>query len=150
MEPSTSQTSAATSAQTASSTQNGAVAAPQREFAIPQTVIDKYPDLVELIKKTESMTDDEREYWFQILPIMTVEQVERLKKILADEAAQLSKLDTQYQDELGKLNKKHLDEWTEFERKQDRVALQQAEAASKSDEEKAQEELLKQLDDAAL
>ncbi len=117
------------------------------DYNVPQVVLDKYPQLVELIKKTESMTHEEREYWFQILPIMTDEQVNRLKTILEEEAAQLAKLDVQYQDELSKLNQKHLDEWNNFQRKQDRAALQAEEAATKDEEAKKQEDLLKQLDE---
>ncbi len=119
------------------------------QFNVPAAVMEKYPQLVELIKKTESMSNEEREYWFQILPIMTEEQVTRLKTILDQEAAQLSKLDDQYQDELSKLNKKHLEEWNVFEKKQQRVALQEKEAHTEAEEKKAEEEILKQLDTPA-
>ncbi len=117
-----------------------------KQYTVPQVVLDKYPDLVELIKKTESMSDDERNYWFQILPIMTEEQVGRLKTILQEETNQLAKLDDQYQDELSKLNKKHLEEWNAFQHKQERVQLQKAEEAEKATEAQTQEQLLKQLD----
>ncbi|QQR54858.1 hypothetical protein IPG41_06800 [Candidatus Peregrinibacteria bacterium] len=102
---------------------------------------------MEMIKKTESMTDEEREYWFQILPIMTEDQVTRLKSILVEEAAQLAKLDDQYQSDLTKLNQKHLDEWSDFQRKQDREGLEKAEAKEEVSEAAAQEALLKQLDE---
>ena len=74
MDPATTQTTAAG----ASSGQTK-----DDKYNVPQVVLDKYPELVELIKKTESMSVEEREYWFQILPIMTEDQVTRLKKILA-------------------------------------------------------------------
>jgi len=117
------------------------------KFKVPAVVLEKYPELVALIKKTESMSDEEREYWFQILPIMTADQVTRLKTILEEEANQLSKLDTQYQDELTKLNKKHLEEWNVFQKKQDRQALQAAEASQEAVEAKAEEDILKNLDE---
>lgn len=116
-------------------------------FNIPAVVLEKYGDLVELIKKTESMSDEEREYWFQILPIMTADQVTRLKTILQEESTQLSKLDTQYQDELTKLNKKHLEEWNVFQKKQEREALQAEEASHEAAEAKAEEDVLKKLDE---
>ncbi len=116
-------------------------------FNIPAVVLEKYGDLVELIKKTESMSDEEREYWFQILPIMTADQVNRLKTILQEEANQLSKLDTQYQDELTKLNKKHLEEWNVFQKKQEREALQAQEASHEAAEAKAEEDVLKKLEE---
>lgn len=112
---------------------------------IPQVVLEKYPDLVEMIKKTESMSNDEREYWYQILPIMTEEQVIRLRKILEDEATQLAKLDDQYQSELSKLNDKHLKEWNELEVKQKKEELKKQEEAHEVEETKAQEDILGQL-----
>ena len=139
MDPATTQTTAAGAG--ASSGQ-----AKDDKYNVPQVVLDKYPELVELIKKTESMSVEEREYWFQILPIMTEDQVTRLKKILAEESAQLAKLDDQYQDELSKLNKKHLEEWNAFEKKQEREALKAQESSHEVSEKKAEEDILKQLD----
>jgi len=116
------------------------------DYKIPQVVKDKFPALVNLILETESMSKEERNYWFQILPIMTNEQVDRLKNILNEEKTQLAQLDTEYQDELSKLNEKHLKEWDEFERKQDRDELAQAEAAHEAEESKAEEDILGELD----
>jgi hypothetical protein len=126
----------------------GASPAQGKQFNIPKVVQEKYPDLIELIKKTESMSDEERDYWFQILPIMTADQVTRLKTILQEEANQLAKLDDQYQSELAKLNKKHVEEWNMFEKKKEREALQAKEASAEAEESKAEEELLKKLDEA--
>ncbi|MFA5792372.1 MAG: hypothetical protein WC897_00695 [Candidatus Gracilibacteria bacterium] len=119
------------------------------DYDVPQVVLDKYPELVELIKKTESMSREEREYWFQILPIMTDDQVSRLKTILEEEASQLSKLDTEYQDELAKLNQKHLEEWNTMQKKQEREKLQEAEATNEADEAKKEADILGQLDAGA-
>lgn len=113
---------------------------------ISDEVRKKYPDLEDLINQTESMTTEEREYWFQILPIMTDDQVNRLKNILTEEAEQLAKLDKQYQDELTKLNKKHLEEWDTFEKQQEREARRKEEAAHEEEEAAAEEELLKKLE----
>lgn len=106
----------------------------------------KYPQLTELILKTESMTDDERKYWVQILPIMTEEQVTRLRKILEEEAQQLAQLDAQYQDELTELNAKHMAEWNTMEKKQQREARQAAEATAEAEEQGAEDALLSELD----
>lgn len=116
--------------------------------SVPASVAQKYPELVAMIQKTESMSEEEREYWFQILPIMTEEQVVRLKKILEDEAAQLAKLDAEYKDELSKLNKKHLEEWDTLEKDKERKALQAAEEATHAEEAKAEEDLLKQIENS--
>lgn len=117
------------------------------KFAIPKMVQEKYPDLVELVKTTESMDDEEREYWFQILPVMTDEQVEKFKSILVTEKQQLSDLDHEYEDELNRLNEKHLLEWKEFENKEKSKAIKEAEAADQAQQKQMEEELLAKLSD---
>lgn len=117
------------------------------KFAIPKMVADKYPDLVDLIKTTESMDDQEREYWFQILPVMTDEQITKFRGILETEKKQLADLDKEYEDELNRLNEKHLIEWKEFESKEKSRAIQQAEAASDQEEKQLEEDLLAKLSD---
>lgn len=119
-------------------------AAPEK-YSIPPMVKEKFPDLVQMIKETESMNDEERDYWFQILPIMTEDQIKKLRDILINEKEQLTRLDDEYEKELSKLNEKHLVEWKEFEAKEKRKALTSAETASKSQEEKEQEDLLMRL-----
>jgi hypothetical protein len=115
------------------------------KFAIPKMVKEKYPDLVELIKVTESMDDQERQYWFQIMPVMTEEQIEKFRGILITEKQQLAELDKEYEDELNRLNEKHLLEWKEFESKEKSKAIKDAEAKSSQEEKQLEEDLLAKL-----
>ncbi len=117
------------------------------KYNISDEVLQKFPELVKLIKDAESMTDAERTYWFQILPIMTQEQVDKLRTILVKEREQLAKLDSEYETELKRINDKHMLEWKEFEMRKARESRQQAEAAHEAEEEKAEEDILSQLDD---
>lgn len=114
-------------------------------FEIPESVRTKYADLIPLVLQTESMNDDERQYWFQILPIMTDEQVSKLREILENEKKQLSQLDHEYQEELKRINDKHVSEWKAFQIEEKRKQREEAEAAAKHTEESTQEELLKNL-----
>lgn len=114
-------------------------------YTLTQNVREKFPDLMKLIKETESMNDEEREYWFQILPIMTDEQIKKFRDILVNEKEQLAKLDKDYENELTKLNEKHLIEWKAFETKEKRKALTQAEQKSKAEEQSQEEDLLQRL-----
>ncbi len=118
---------------------------PAEKYAIPAMVKEKFPDLIQLIKETESMNDEERDYWFQILPIMTEEQIRKFRDILVNEKEQLTHLDQEYETELTKLNEKHMIEWKEFETKEKRKTLTTAESASKEKEKADEEELLKRL-----
>ena len=115
------------------------------KFEIPDTVKQQFPDLVPLIIQTESMNDDERQYWFQILPIMTDDQVKKLREILINEKTQLEKLDKEYQGEMAQINAKHESEWKEFEAKEKREKLKEAEGKAAAGEQTTQEDLLKKL-----
>ena len=98
-----------------------------------------------MILKTQSMTDEERNYWFQILPIMTEEQVTRLRTILEDEAKQLQSLDSQYQDGLKTMNEKHMSEWDSVAAEKARAERQQAEAAAEQAEATEEAKILDQI-----
>lgn len=115
------------------------------KFHIPAVVREKYPKLIILILQTESMDDKEREYWFQILPIMTPEQVSKFRKILINEKEQLAKLDAEYEESLKKINDKHLSEWKAFEAKQKLEEIEKAEKKAQSKEKNLEEELLDKL-----
>lgn len=116
-------------------------------FVIPDEVTKKFPDLVKLIRETESMTDAERNYWFQILPIMTEEQVGKLRVILMKEKEQLAKLDNEYEKELKRINDKHILEWKEFQTKKAREERKAQESAATVAEQKMQEAILAKLDE---
>ena len=86
-------------------------------FYIDKEIEKKYSKLIKLIKETESMDDDERQYWFDIMPSMTDKQIGRLKDILEVEKKKLQELEIKYQKEIKRLNEKHLIEWSEFQLK---------------------------------
>lgn len=115
------------------------------KFNIPSVVQEKYPKLIPLILETESMDDEEREYWFQILPIMTPEQVQKFQDILISEKEQLAKLDAEYEAELAKINQKHVSEWENFETKQEREKRMVAEMEEEKEETSTEEDLLSKL-----
>lgn len=120
----------------------------ESKYTIPQPVKEKYPDIIPLVLQTESMNDDERDYWFQILPIMTDEQISKFHGILTNERNQLKRLDQEYETQMKKLNDKHQREWTEFEVRKKREAIQKAEAKTEAEEKTQEEELLKKLGEA--
>lgn len=123
------------------------IAAKRAQFEIPADMQQKYPELIDLVVMTESMTDDERQYWFQIMPVMTEQQLLKFQGILETEKKQLQKLDQEYDDQLKKLNSRHLIEWQEFETREKRKELETAEKQAEVQEKKAEEDLLQQLDE---
>jgi len=99
-----------------------------KTFIVADETLAEYKELVDLILATESMDDDERQYWFDIMPSMTDEQVDRLYNILDTEKKKLEKLEEKYQEEIKNLNEKHLIEWQEFQMKDSKKKIKAAEA----------------------
>lgn len=117
------------------------------KFEIPEIVKKQYPDLVPLILETESMNDDERQYWFQILPIMTEDQVNKLREILVNEKKQLQALDKEYEKELKRINTKHVAEWKTFEAKEKREKHKAQEKIAEEHEKTEEQKLLQKLEE---
>lgn len=99
-------------------------------FTILDEIQIKYPDLIELVLGSESIDNNEKQYWFDILPSMTDEQIDRLFNILMTEKRQLEELNVKYQDEIKTLNEKHLIQWQSL---QSQKTKEKIEAAEKTD-----------------
>ncbi len=103
------------------------------------TVLDeiqlKYPELINLIIASESIDNNEKQYWFDILPSMTDEQVDRLFSILITERRQLEDLNMKYQEEIKTLNEKHLIQWQSLQSQKTRDRVQSQEKSDSSKEE---------------
>lgn len=116
------------------------------KYSIPENVTKKFSDLIALTLQTESMDDAEREYWYQILTVMTDEQINKLRNILVNEKEQLIRLDEEYNADLKKLNDKHMLEWEDFTRRQKRKEISEAETESEITEKEKEAQLLQELD----
>lgn len=96
-------------------------------ITISDEVQKKYPEIIELILGSESMNYEERQYWINILGIMTTDQIENLKDILVNEKEQLAIIDKKYAKstqenipsikEIGEERKSRRDKHTENEGK---------------------------------
>lgn len=96
-------------------------------FTLLDEIQVKYPDLVDLIIGSESIDNNEKQYWFDILPSMTDEQIDRLFNILMTERRQLEELNLKYQEEIKTLNEKHLIEWQSLQSQKTREKIQKEE-----------------------
>lgn len=115
-------------------------------YIVPQLVREKFPDLVKLIYETESMNQEEREYWLQIMPIMTEDQIVKFREILVNEKQQLEKLDQEYEQEVGSINQKHTAQIDEAQMKAKMDEIKAEESSAEVDEAAREQELLNQLD----
>jgi vacuolar-type H+-ATPase subunit I/STV1 len=115
-----------------------------KKFNVSDEILAQYNELIDLILLTESMDDDERQYWFDIMPSMTNDQIDRLYSILDTEKKKLEKLEEKYQDEIKNLNEKHLIEWQEFQMKDSKKKIKDEES---KDKEEDAEDVLSMLKD---
>lgn len=87
----------------------------------------RYPELIQLVLGSESIDNNEKQYWFDIMPSMTDEQIDRLFNILSTEKKQLEELNLKYQDEIKTLNEKNMIEWQTLQTQKARSKVAEAE-----------------------
>jgi hypothetical protein len=117
-------------------------------LVIPDEIRQKFPDLIDLIIGSESMNDEERQYWINILPIMTPDQVQNLREILANERVQLKAIDDKYAKEIERIGSSEQIRQTGEQRSRKRSERQSKEQAHKDEETAVTDDLLKKIEEA--
>ena len=114
-------------------------------LTIPDETREKFSELVTLILGSQSMNTEERQYWINILPVMTPEQLKNLNDILTNEREQLSAIEQKYGTSNQKADPTMLRR-IESDRKRKRAKRQSTERQAESEEEQVAENLLKQIE----
>ncbi len=115
---------------------------------VPLTLRQQFPDVIDMILQSESMNNEERQYWIDILPVMTPDQLQQLKTILTQERDQLAAIDAQYGKDIvdNTKPKKSVEEIGET-RKQRIQERSHKELEAENAEATAEEEILKKVQD---
>lgn len=113
---------------------------------VPTETQRQFPDLIAFILKSESMNDEERQYWIDILPIMTPDQLEQLKGILQNERAQLAAIDAKYAAEIDKSGDRVHLQAIEQERRTKQHVRTAEEQSVREKEEKNAEDILSTIE----
>lgn len=114
----------------------------QGGLIISADIAQKFSDVIALIKASESMNDEERQYWINTLPAMTPDQVKSLKEILMNEQRQLAAIDAKYQAKTKTDIPERPIEEIAHSRKEKRHALAKSEMQDSEEETKKEQELL--------
>lgn len=78
------------------------------KFDISDMIFENYGELVQLILESKSLAENnEKQTWFDILPIMKSEQIDKLKDILVREKQQLAEIDAKYKQKQEEINQKY-------------------------------------------
>lgn len=67
------------------------------QYTIKSETQELYPELISLLLATESMDNSEKQYWFDILPSLSREDVSKLFDILETERKKLEELEVKYE-----------------------------------------------------
>ncbi len=119
-----------------------------KDFRIPEELMKSDKNIIDLIMRSESMKDEERQYWFNLSEIMNEEQVDKLRDILARERKKLAEIDEKYGKkkvdpvEVARKNKE-----MQVRRAAEQKALAEKEAKHKAEENFDEDDLLSELDD---
>ncbi len=116
------------------------------QLDVPENVMKDFGDLIKLIKRSKSMDLNERQYWVDVLPIMSEDQIENLRNILNNEKKELDEAESDYAGEMKKNVKEavsHFDEAAYITKKQARV---EAEKMAEKEEKKEEDNILSELD----
>lgn len=80
-----------------------------QKFVIPQEFLEDTPDLIVMILRSRSIdTQEEKQNWFNLLPLMNVTQVEKLRAILVKEKTKLAEIESKYEQKKMDIKKKYL------------------------------------------
>ena len=119
-----------------------------KDFKIPEYMLKEDQELVDLIMRSESMNDGERQYWFDLTTTMTIQQVEKLRDILLRERQKLAEIEAKYginkqkqlsPEEIARKNAQMEKQW-----KEKQAALRAREQQLEAEEN--EEEILAELD----
>lgn len=113
---------------------------------IPGDLKEKFPDLINLILSSQSMNDEERQYWINILPIMTPEQIANLLGILENEKRQLAEIDRKYSSKVSEARKQEPEGTSEKDRIAKRSELLEKEQKFEKHDEEQTEDLLQRIE----
>ena len=115
-------------------------------FDIPEDFLEADPELIILILKSKALeTDEDKQNWFNLLPLMTEEQILKLKDILLKEKQKLDEIEEKYEKKKKEIRQKYLLRWQKLWYIDKIKEIQEKEQAQKSQEEEEAEKLLDML-----
>ena len=78
------------------------------EFSIPENFLATESELIQLILESKSLAEHgEKQNWFNLLPIMSGEQIEKLRDILTREKQKLEEINQKYAQKQAEINQKY-------------------------------------------
>lgn len=78
------------------------------KFDVPDAFLEKEADLVILVLKSRSLAkDEEKQSWFNLVPLMNGEQIEKLRDILTRERDKINEIEEKYERKKVEIKEKY-------------------------------------------
>lgn len=78
------------------------------QLNIPDDFLDKEPDLTVLILRSRSLAkNEEKQNWFNLVPMMNQEQIEKLRDILTRERDKIAEIEAKYEQKKQEIREKY-------------------------------------------
>ena len=117
-----------------------------KNYTISDTFLETMSDIIILVLQSKSLdTQQEKQSWFDLLPLMTSEQVDKLRDILTREKQKLDEIEQKYEQKKDAVINKFVQKFDEDAYQNKIVQLQQQEAAHEEKEDQEADALLNNI-----
>ena len=115
-------------------------------FDLPEEFLETDSDLIVLILKSKALeSDEDKQNWLNLLPVMTEEQIYKLKEILIKEKEKLDEIEEKYSEKKRNIRQKYLLRWQKLGYVEKVKQLKEKEEQLKSKDDQEAEDLLNSL-----
>ncbi|MEF2176207.1 MAG: hypothetical protein V3575_07095 [Candidatus Absconditabacteria bacterium] len=116
------------------------------KFDIPEDYLVDMSDLVEMVLRSKSIdTEEEKQNWFNLMPIMNNDQMVKLRDILVREKQKLEEIENSYEQKKMEIKKKYLMKWQKMGYFKKVEEIHKDEELSKNQEDEEAERLLQMI-----
>ncbi len=113
---------------------------------IPDAFLEKEPDLVVLVLKSRSLAkDEEKQSWFNLVPMMNEDQINKLRDILIRERDKIAEIEAKYEKKKEEIKEKYQARFDAVEYQRRMSNMQTHEENVREQEHEEAEDLLKNL-----
>lgn len=116
------------------------------KFTIPEEFLTAMPDVIVLVLNSKSMDNaEEKQSWFNLMPMMNKEQMDKLRDILTREKQKLDEIEKKYEHKKGELKNKYTQKWDNMVHVKRVEEIKKQETLAEQKEKHEEEALLNQL-----
>lgn len=116
------------------------------EFTISDEFVKSMPDLIQLVLESKSLEKkDEKQSWFNLLPLMNEEQIVKLRDILTREKQKLTEIEQKYQQKKEEMSQKFVKKFEEGKYQDTISTIKSQEQQHKDKDHEEADDLLLQL-----